>query len=589
MSFFYTASCTYSTRCHCRVQTSQIALSVTPHVVLEAGSQHNALISTLCRVLRRGLGDRSKAIAVIGPPPILGSVSHRPSDTWPTWISIGIILDPEHAYRLVDYGPAAAHEDNTEIEEYREFWGEKAELRRFKDGRILESVVWEAQSTDDRLHIPVSIVQHLLHRHAGIAPSNVTSWQSDLDIMIRLPTTVTDIYQRNGIQGGFRPALLAFQEFVKLVKSMDDDLPLGILNISAASSILRQTSVFAPIPLPSQAAKGLPIHTRYLPAMDIVIQFERVGQWPDDLQAIQKTKLAFLEQIAVALMSKMPSASAELVLEREASPIADHVLLQVTTPGGWAFNARIHHDREATLLDRILDDRSHISKRKPLHASVDPAQGQRRRQAQAALDIHRRRFIHAPAHHRATSRLASRFAAFAGSVRLAKRWLASHWLLGVHVSEEATELLTAMAFIRADQHGGVPNTRERGFVITLAFIRDWTWEEGLVVPIYELDTDDVGVQPDLHSAASTSSSTAWKLVTKMDPDGRVWTAQGPDAVVARRVQALAKATCQVVDGLDRDELVVKVSDCSDFSISQATSLTSACCSLCSIILRMITT
>jgi U3 small nucleolar RNA-associated protein 22 len=26
---------------------------------------------------------------------------------------------------------------------FREFWGDKAELRRFKDGSILEAVVWE--------------------------------------------------------------------------------------------------------------------------------------------------------------------------------------------------------------------------------------------------------------------------------------------------------------------------------------------------------------------------------------------------------------------------------------------------------------
>ena len=46
-------------------------------------------------------------------------------------------MDPDHANRIVDKGPPADHA--AEAAAFRAFWGEKAELRRFQDGSILEA------------------------------------------------------------------------------------------------------------------------------------------------------------------------------------------------------------------------------------------------------------------------------------------------------------------------------------------------------------------------------------------------------------------------------------------------------------------
>jgi U3 small nucleolar RNA-associated protein 22 len=543
-----------------RINTSDISASMPLDEVLDAGSTRRALTAFVCKTLKRGLSDRVKAVAVMIPPPEVLPINDQLVDTRLPWMHVGLVLDLECAYRLVDHGPAAAQNAEQEVEAFKNFWGSKSELRRFKDGRITESVVWEAPSTDDRLQIPTMIVQHLLQTHLGISSASVTSWQPSFDSLIRLPSPVAAFYTRNGIQGGFRPALLAFQEMVRSIKSLDDKFPLGILNISPASSILRSTSVFAPVPISVAASKSTPVHAKHLPVMDITIQFEKAGQWPDDLQAIQKVKLAFLEQLATALESKEPGMKAEIVLDRSALATADHAALQIITPAGWAFSAHIHHDREALLLDRIIDDRSHITRRK-LSQPTDPAQVRARRHALRALDIHHCRFAHAPAHHRAVSHLTSQYPAYPGTVRLVKRWFASHWLLRGHVSEEAVELVTCMVFLNTGSTRNAPNTRERGFAAVMSLLREWKWEEGMTIPIYELDeqqsSPSSSVQPLTRSLASATA--AWRLVTTINPDGRMWTAQGPDAVVARRIQTLARATCEVLSEMHHGCVDVKVS------------------------------
>ena len=57
---------------------------------------------------------------------------------------IGILVSSlEKAFRVVDAGPNVEHKD--EALKFRNFWGEKTELRRFKDGIIAESTVWESK------------------------------------------------------------------------------------------------------------------------------------------------------------------------------------------------------------------------------------------------------------------------------------------------------------------------------------------------------------------------------------------------------------------------------------------------------------
>lgn len=137
-------------------------------------------------------------------------------------------------------------------------------------------------------------------------------------------------------------------------------------------------------------------------------------------------------------------------------------------------------------------------------------------------------------------------------MRLVKRWLASHWLLDVHVSQEAAELICAKTFIGdgsglSEDFGSpknqvdAPVTKERGFAVVVHFLANWEWRTGADVPLFgKVEASTV--------EASAGSRGAWAIRTSADPNGRMWTSNGPDAVVARRITAFAKATWNHLQG-----------------------------------------
>jgi len=509
------------------------------HHVLEHGSFPNALLASLSTRLRDALGSRVKALSILHPPTQLRALSQA-LPTSPGTVFIGLILDQEHAFRLVDHGPAATETPSHMTEAFRELWGNKAELRRFQDGSIKESVVWQVRDSDERTHIPTMIVRHVLDLHFGTAQDAVTSWQSGFDKLLRLPPSITSHYHSSG----FKAALTAFQNLASSIKSLGKELPLAVVNISPVAPELRYTSVFAPVAIPRGSESILPVCSRYVPLVSLNIEFEKSARWPDDLAAIQKMKMAFLERIAQALTKAVPGLHARVAIALPAGvPLtSDHTQLEIVTPDGWAFALRIWHDREATLLDRIL------------HSFPATHSPQELESARMARRLYTRRFIAAPRHHRVVAALRHHFIAFGGTVRLVKRWLAAHWLLRLHVSEEAVEVLCAAVFSGVGPTAA-PKTRERGFACVIRLLQNWDWSEGMKIPLY--GASDPG--PDVYSSSVPGAKGVWRLVTETDPDGRMWTVDAPDVVAARRVRALAQATHAYLQDVESGVLDVAVS------------------------------
>ncbi|KAF8178500.1 Nrap protein [Pholiota molesta] len=542
--------------------------STSAHSTIDIGSPANALLASVSAVLRQGLGDRSRAVAILHPSSIPRNTSQaHPSS--PDVIFVGIIHDPQHAFRLVDHGPAADAEDEVALQKFRELWGDKAELRRFKDGRILESVVWEVTTADERAHVPSMVVRHLLKRHFNIQEGDVETWQTSFDSLLRLPQSVSREYLASGVSTGFKGALTAFDNLVKSIKKLDDDLPLSLLTVSPISEMLRYTSVFSPVPLSSSLASLLPPNARYLAPIEIVLEFEKSSKWPDDLKAVQTIKLAFFERIASALMESVPGLSAKVVVGDGVhdSLVLDKASLEIVTPEGWAFSARIWHDREVNLLDQVIG-----GKASTLPHIVTKAEKKKSAEYYGALEakeVYVRRFIHAPRHHRAIAALAHHYSAFPGTVRLVKRWLASHWILHGYISDEVVELICALFFVdggrsvtsdtdteKTMQHL-VPASKERGFACVIQFLKEWKWEEGLFVPLYGSTATTTSEPSTASTSSKTGSSSVWKVSTELDKEGHVWTHQGPDLVVAHRVRALANATWNCLQGVEHGQLNVQ--------------------------------
>nr|ADN34232.1 nucleolar RNA-associated protein [Cucumis melo subsp. melo] len=192
-------------------------------------------------VLSQGLTDRAKFIRVSWRNTEPGcNIENGLSafDMHPLLVGISI-SSVEKAFRVVDIGPNA--DDKEDALKFRRFWGEKAELRRFKDGRI-------AESTD-----PITFSGTLL---------------------------------------------AAYEVLSKRLRSVED-IPLKVSAVQPLDSAFRYTSVYPPEPHPLAEEKASDLRTpkTFAPSCIKPLELEGSGNWPTDEVAIEKTKTAFLLKI----------------------------------------------------------------------------------------------------------------------------------------------------------------------------------------------------------------------------------------------------------------------------------------------------
>ncbi|KAL5116786.1 U3 snoRNP protein [Pleosporales sp. CAS-2024a] len=507
-------------------------------------SQDDELIQACGKInnaLTRALTDRITALSFVLPEEEPWSLSsQRPkSDDARGSLLVNFATDAANAGRTVDHGPSAEHKQ--EAAAFRKFWGEKSELRRFKDGSILESVVWS--SKDVSITVMEQIVLYVLGRHVSSKAAEHVKFTSDAFAQF---VTAGRIQGQSGV-APFLPIMNAFSAMEKDIRDLEE-LPLRLRHLRAADPQLRYASVEPPTAGHQPAA--------------VVLQFEGSGRWPDDLCAIQRTKIAFLLRIAELLVNAKPEYLARVGLENPSQPAQNQGFLDVTAPGGFTFRIRVYHDREVTLFERQLKD-----------GTLDAVS---RESAAASLALYKREFVQSPMHSQVLQTLSTRFLALSPSIRLVKRWFACH-LLAPHFAPELIELLVVRTFLQPHPWT-VPSTATTGFLRTLAWISRWDWRQTPL--IVDLSTTFSANATELADSSSKGMNAAelerlqtrfeaWRRIdpamnrvvlfaaTNVDEDGTTWTDKSkPEKVVAARLTALAKAATQAVraddDGLVKD-------------------------------------
>ena len=498
------------------------------------------------RLLSQGLGDRVKLVHLSTPEstpwpinkPGQGKTSGR------RVVDIGLLLNPDTVGRLVDHGPSA--EEHEAAKRFRDFWGDKAELRRFKDGTISESLVWSEDSPVTQQIIDCVLQQHLKLPTAAMNATLV----SNFDSLIAPPNT------RIQPATAFKLLNDAYQPLVTELYQLEG-MPLSIRSISPADEQLRYASLRVPL-----APAGPPA-----PPANVLIQFEGSARWPDSLVAIQHTKIAFLVKLADLLSASNKTITTRIGLENTSTASAGHLntsFLDIIYPPAQqgflllrpiSFRIRIHHERTLTLLETALSNKS---------TTTNPLLSASTRETLAsALTIHKRLHLATPLHTTTFSNLCTRHPALSPTIRLVKNWTASHLLLSSsHLPSEILELITAHTFLH---HPYPPSTPQTAFLRTLLFLSRWDWaSEPLIVDLAKTTTTQ--------SASSSSSEmtpaqyaeihtrfAAWRkldpalhtvvlfVASPIDPSGVVWT-QGarPSRVVASRLTALARASIELV-------------------------------------------
>ncbi|ONK76147.1 uncharacterized protein A4U43_C03F24440 [Asparagus officinalis] len=135
--------------------------------------------------LQQGLNDRAKLVRVTWrSTPSKWNVEDGFSKFGDEPMLVGILLSShEKSFRVVDIGPSADKKE--ESVKFRKFWGERAELRRFRDGNIAESTVWECEPWERHLIIK-RITEYILTKHFLLLKDDMVHIVDQLDFCLHV-------------------------------------------------------------------------------------------------------------------------------------------------------------------------------------------------------------------------------------------------------------------------------------------------------------------------------------------------------------------------------------------------------------------
>ncbi|KAL8243927.1 hypothetical protein R6Q59_010185 [Mikania micrantha] len=501
----------------------------------------------LYKTFKRGLGDRITLLHMKKSSAkswSLGSVEPK-SDKDFHIIEVHLLTNSTARQRLIDHGPLA--EQQEEANDFRKFWGEKSELRRFRDGSITETLVWSSNSP-----VTFQILQYLSAYHFKILPSSITAKTSDLQALrlsSNAPATAED---------SFSLISAKYQELSAKLQQMEG-LPLPIRSVSPAHQVLRSASL------------GHPLDSTTTEPINILIQFDSSTRWPDHLLAIQHTKVAFLAKLSDLILESDSSVTTRLGLENTDASNAGQVntsfldiILSSVGPGlcPIVFRLRIHHERELQLLQTQLADKALPS------VSRD--------NLYSALLHHKRNFVASPVHTSSLRNLITHFQPLSSTIRLLKSWIASHNLSN-HVPGPALEIIATHIFLHP-YPWSTPGNATTALLRCLHFLSRWDWTSTPLIVDMSLSQDMKQAQKNeldtryeaWRKLDPNMNTVAWFVGTNIDNTGTIWT-QGakPARVIAARVTALAKAAISLIkskdiDMQDEDWKSLFVSPISDF-------------------------
>lgn len=471
------------------------------------------------RVLRRAYGERAKLV----------HLSQKPRVSWPlnaatpnqaSKVLVGVIFHPTNMSRRLEKGPPV--DDQKEAATFRKFWGEKAEMRRFKDGSTLECVEWEST-----LAHPISeeIARFALQRHMAVMKDELTARGSDFSSIIN---------QSHLDKEAFDAARRAFSTLENDIRDLED-VPLQIRQLSPISPMFRYSSVKPPT---------LALHKESVEPMDASLYFEASAKWPENLTAIQEAKIEFLLDLDKRLAAAHDNLTTYLGRENRDVGIENLAYLDIVYGTGAAFRILILCDLEETLLERRAKNRE-----------LDPRE---RDESVECLAKFRWLYTILPLHSQTVATFCTRLPALSPSLRLVKHWFDCHKLSG-HFSAELVELFVLHVFLKP-YPWSVPSSPATGFLRTLHFLSRWDWrDEALVVDSAETLTSEhrFSMRKELESWRRRDpqiNRSALFVATSHDQSGMAYTRNGPCKLLASRMTRLAKAACKLVreqpDALD---------------------------------------
>lgn len=399
-------------------------------------------VNRLYRMLHRGFGNRVRRIAFIDLPsstesgPITkGPVSLTRSSRLE--LTIGLVLNSDECDKILTFGPSA--EDERAVQKFQAFWGRKSELRRFQDGSICEVVPWDSPYQGSNTPVVLQITNYLLNLH-----------MPEVRLKARQASTSITSSVMSGALTAHQAKYSAFQKAASMIQELEG-LPLRVRSIFPTSTSLRYTSIDAPEPYNLEVDDGVGSG---------LITFESSNKWPDDSEALEKTKVAFLIQIAKKI-AEGGSYDALIGTEKDYIPGLEVGFLQLQTPDGYSFKLRIATDFDLVLLNRAVQENGKDENIKE------------------TIEIYKQKFEDSVTHTRLIQTMSLRFSFYSPSCRLLKKWFKEHMLIGLF-SEEAIELLALKPFVDSGPYLP-PSNAAVALLRVLDCISTWDWRQAPLI------------------------------------------------------------------------------------------------------------
>lgn len=435
-------------------------------------------IRSLTQTLETALGNRIRGIRVLSTGngiverdadetacgESMQKVKANHSPTGSSFIVIGLSINPETSQRAVDRGPPAENSD--EVTAFLQLWGKKAQLRRFKDGAIIQAVVWnDTPSTfsgEDRMDggIVKKIIQHIVKLH-------YTTEQIDFSLP-ELLSAVDGIAEHGKEAALFSDPFAAQRTLMKAFESLSDflrsnsqppyvgskessrlGLPLPIDSVEPLSPSLRYSDLFPPLPHPllggepagEKKVSGAIVSNPIL----IQLRFGSSSKWPTDLKAMGAAKAAMLVQLINGIEELDPEGfDGPMVVSPTYADIGYK---------GFVFRLVVRADQEIRMLQGLQNPSP---------------------EATTLLESLTKKHSIGSSHHAIIHGVNTLHPSAGAVVRMAKRWISCH-MLSSHISTELIELLVAKVYTDSESPIGSPCTVNAGFLRFLWLLASHNW------------------------------------------------------------------------------------------------------------------
>mmetsp|Transcript_36411 Transcript_36411/g.58964 ORF Transcript_36411/g.58964 Transcript_36411/m.58964 type:complete len:609 (+) Transcript_36411:3-1829(+) len=317
---------------------------------------------------------------------------------------------------------------------------------------------------------------------------------------------------------------------------------------------------------------------RGLDVVEMIIRFETSNRWPDDPMAIMRIKTAFYIQLHTAFQNEFGDMSS--------SSAHDHIDVLFA---GFCFRMRILYDREMAHRESLAKASAAaiMQQQQRGHYADDDGVVLAMEKAKIPARAFRRDLIARPKHHSLIRSFSLKHPTYGPACRIAKRWAAAHlfssraacsleWMeaaaaapedeigsqlgpktIGPRASlqplqrfpDEAIELIVAAVYVNSGSASlQSPASSLGGFIRFLDLLGTHPWkDEPLIVDV----NDEMSLKDKSRAAAKfverrgkggDSGGAAMYIITKDDPESKMWTSESPSSELLRRITTYARAS-----------------------------------------------